>query len=181
MIGSQGHREGVGGVLGNRQISCQDVPRSHGDDSHAHARPCHPGRDRAHGPVPARGDDDRRTQVECAHSLTGAGVLGRGFEPVDVVDSKGCRLFVDEVLEGLGVGVLGGVHDDPRARAATRWVVGRGGGSQRASPAAPTRQCGRRAGNSDGTHGTCRAQYPSRCVHVYRVSLQPGNKLWIGR
>ena len=127
MVAVECDGEGLCGVLGDGQVAGEDVARAHGDDAHAHAGSGHAGRDGAHGSVSPSGDDDGCTLLKGAHGLSGARVLAGGFAPVHVVDAQFLGLAVDAVLEGLGVLVLGGVHDDPGARPSARRVVHGGG------------------------------------------------------
>ena len=123
MVAVERDGEGLFGVVGDGEVSSQDVAGAHGDDAHADAGSCHAGGDGAHGPVSARGDNDGGSLLKSAHGLPGAGVLAGGFAPVHVVDAEFFGLAVDAVLECLGVLVLRGVHDDPGAGTSARWVV----------------------------------------------------------
>ena len=142
MIAVECDGEGLRGVLGDGQVAGEDVSRAHGDDAHAYAGSGHAGRDGADGSVSAGGDDDGCALGEGAHGLTGARVFAGGFAPVHVVDAQFLGLAVDEVLEGLGVLVLGGVHDDPGARPSARGVVHGGGDFEGLTAAVPTAEGG---------------------------------------
>ena len=134
--------EGLRGVVGDRQVAGQDVARAHGDDAHAYAGSGHAGRDGADGSVSAGGDDDGGTLLKGAHGLAGAWVLAGGFAPVHVVDAQFLGLAVDAVFEGLGILVLGGVHDDPGTRPSACGVVHGGGDFEGLAAAVPTAEGG---------------------------------------
>ena len=123
MIAVERDGEGLFGVVGDGEVSGQDVAGAHGDDAHADAGSCHAGGDGAHRAVSARSDNDGGSLLKSAHGLPGARVFAGGFAPVHVVDAEFFGLTVDAVLECLGVLVLRGVHDDPGAGTSARRVV----------------------------------------------------------
>ena len=164
--------EGRFGILGDGQVAGQNVAGAHGDDAHAHAGSGHAGGDGANGSISARGDDHGGSLLEGTNGLPCARVLARGLAPVHVVDAQFLGLAVDAILEGLGVLVLGGVHDDPGTRTSARRVVHRGGDLEGAAAPMPAGEGGCQTRDSDrsGSGGGC--ECPVDCVHVHKPSLR---------
>ena len=180
MVGVQGNGECVFGVIRNGEVARQDVAGADGDDAHAHARPGHAGRDRAHGPVSTGGDDDGRAFFEGMHGLPGAGVLACGLAPVHVVDAKFLGLAVNEVLESLWIIVLRGVHDDPWARPAALRVVRRCRDGKCLPSAMTSGERCDSARDSDCSGSCSGCEYPRCSVHVHILVCLWIKGLWTG-
>ena len=172
MVAVECDGEGLRGIVGDGQVAGQDVARAHGDDAHAYAGSGHAGRDGADGSVSASGDDDGCTLLKGAHGLSGARVLAGGFAPVHVVDAQFLGFAVDALLEGLGVLVLGGVHDDPGARPSSRRVVHRGGDLEGTAAAMPAGEAGCQTRDSDRSGYGGGRECPVYSVHVHKRSLR---------
>ena len=170
MIAVERDGEGLFGVVGDGEVSGQDVAGAHGDDAHADAGSRHAGGDCAHRSVSARGDDDGGSLLEGAHGLPGAGVLAGGFAPVHVIDAEFLGLTVDAVLEGLGILVLGGVHDDPGTWPSARRVVHRCGDIKGLAATVLAGEGGCQTRDSDRSGSGDGGEYPRCCVHRLSVS-----------
>ena len=170
MVAVERDGEGLFGVVGDGEVSGQDVAGAHGDDAHADAGSCHAGGDCAHRAVSARGDDDGGSLLKSAHGLPGAGVLAGGLAPVHVVDAEFFGLAVNEVLEGLGIFVLRGVHDDPGAWPSTCRIVYGGGDREGLAAAVPAGDGGCQTRDSDGSGSGGSSECPVNCVHMPSVS-----------
>ena len=170
MVAVERDGEGLFGVVGDGEVSGQDVACAHGDDAHADAGSCHACGDGAHGPVSACGDHDGGAFLEGTHGLPGARVFAGGFTPVHVVDAEFLGLAVDAVLEGLWILVLGGIHDDPGTRPSARRVVHRCGDVEGLAAAVPAGEGGCQTRDSDGSGSGGGCECPVNCVHMPSVS-----------